>query len=62
MAKLDVSSDKDSWGHALLRIKKFCEGEIRAIYADVFDVDRKWDFVFQALARFMIIMECLACD
>ena len=42
MAKFDVSSDKDSWGHALVRIKKFCEEEIRTIYSDVFGIDRKF--------------------
>ena len=45
MAKLDVSSDKDSWGHALVRIKKFCEEEIRTIYSDVFGIDREFDFL-----------------
>ena len=59
MAKLDVSSDKDSWGHALVRIKKFCEEEIRTIYSDVFGIDRK--FWMTRLLTFNYIFVCLHC-
>ena len=39
IARLEVSSDKHSWGHTLAQIKTLIHSEIRNIYNDVFGVD-----------------------
>ncbi|XP_063673818.1 uncharacterized protein LOC134811042 isoform X1 [Bolinopsis microptera] len=58
MAKFDVSSDKDSWGHALVRIKKFCEEEIRTIYSDVFGIDLNQLKITQANQKQLVLILC----
>ncbi|KAL5256919.1 hypothetical protein ACHWQZ_G012002 [Mnemiopsis leidyi] len=58
MAKLDVSSDKDSWGHALVRIKKFCEEEIRTIYSDVFGIDLNQLNITPANQKQLVLILC----
>ena len=55
MAKLDVNSDKDSWGRALVRIKRFCDEEIKAIYSDVFGIDREFDNLLVVYIYLIII-------
>ena len=39
MAILQIDTNKDSWGHALLRIKNFLNEEIGAIYLEVFGIN-----------------------
>ena len=42
IAKLELVGDQDSWGSALLKIKSMADGEITAIYSDVFGIDCKF--------------------
>ena len=42
MAILQIDTSKDSWGHALLRIKNFLNEEIGAIYLEVFGINREY--------------------
>ena len=42
IAKFELVGDQDSWGSALLKIKSMADGEITAIYSDVFGIDCKF--------------------
>eukprot|EP00116_Pleurobrachia_bachei_P008905 sb/3469167/ len=39
IAKLELVGEQESWGSALLKIKSMADGEITAIYSDVFGID-----------------------
>lgn len=58
MAKLDVNSDKDSWGRALVRIKRFCDEEIKAIYSDVFGIDLSQLNIGQKNQKQLVLILC----
>lgn len=58
LAKLDLGSDKDSWGHALARIKRFLDDEIRAIYSDVFDIDLQQLNISKSNQKQLVLILC----